>query len=42
MIITSIVSVLVIGISLTVWLVSRKYLRKPGNPIEDITEEIIK
>lgn len=40
--VAGIVTVLIVAVSLTVGLVSRRYLKKADNPIEEIAEEVIK
>lgn len=42
MAIAAILSIVIVAISLTVGLVSRRFIKKPDNPIEEIAEEVIK
>lgn len=42
MAISGILSVVIVAVSLTVGLVSRHFLKKPDNPIEEIAEEFIR
>lgn len=42
MAIAAILSVVIVVVSLTVGLVSRRFIKKSDNPIEEIAEEVIK
>ena len=42
MVLPAVFSVLIVAVSLTVGLVSRRFIKKSDNPIEEIAEEVIK